>query len=94
MARISKPVRHLCYPVVAGAIAFLTYKLAAHFIREWAYLISWFVFFWFYQFASPIDKLDLWLRKYTKDDIWLLTQEGKEWLKTEQGQEWTSTHQK
>ena len=94
MARISKPIRHIFYPAVAGAIAFLIYKAASHFIGAWAYLNALPAFFWFYQIDSPVDKLDIWLRKHTKDDFWLFTQEGEAWLKTDQGQEWTATHQR
>jgi hypothetical protein len=36
----------------------------------------------------PVDAFDVWLRRKTKDPIWLLTHEGKEWLKTDDGQEW------
>ena len=94
MARISKPIRHICYPVVAGAIAFFIYRVTFQFIEARAYLFALLAFFWFYKVNSPIDQLDLWLRKHTKDNIWLFTQEGKEWLKTKQGQEWTATRQK
>lgn len=38
--------------------------------------------------GAPVDAFDLWLRRKTKDAIWLLTHEGKEWLNTAEGQNW------
>ena len=38
--------------------------------------------------AHITDTLDFWLRRKTKDPIWLLSYEGREWLKTPEGQKW------
>jgi hypothetical protein len=35
-----------------------------------------------------ISTLDLWLRRKTRDQLWLWSGEGKAWLKTEEGQAW------
>ncbi|MGL5058833.1 MAG: hypothetical protein ACRC62_02535 [Microcoleus sp.] len=42
--------------------------------------------------GMPIDNLDLWLRRKTRDPIWLMTDEGREWLNSEEGQIWQQKH--
>lgn len=37
---------------------------------------------------AVIDPLDLWLRRRTRDPIWLMTTEGQEWLSSDEGKEW------
>ena len=39
--------------------------------------------------GAPVDAVDLWLRRKTKDPIWLMTREGEEWLQTDEGQHWS-----
>ncbi|WP_442485839.1 hypothetical protein [Aeoliella sp. SH292] len=35
-----------------------------------------------------IDPFDLWLRRATRDPVWLMTSEGKKWLATDEGKLW------
>ena len=35
-----------------------------------------------------VDKVDWWLRRRSRDKIWLMTGEGKKWLASEDGQRW------
>jgi hypothetical protein len=36
----------------------------------------------------PIDAFDLWLRRRSRDPLWLMTDEGRALLKTEDGRRW------
>jgi hypothetical protein len=36
----------------------------------------------------PVDALDLWLRRRTRDPMWLMTNEGRAWLESEEGLMW------
>jgi hypothetical protein len=36
----------------------------------------------------PVDALDLWLRRRTRDPMWLMTNEGRAWLESEDGLMW------
>jgi hypothetical protein len=38
-----------------------------------------------------IDPIDLWLRRTTRDPLWLMTYEGKSWLASAEGQAWSSS---
>jgi len=35
-----------------------------------------------------VDSLDMWLRRRSRDPIWLKTYEGRQWLASEDGQKW------
>jgi hypothetical protein len=85
MARISKPIRGCCYPHVSLGLSYLICKALEFFIGVWAYLVFLPLLFWFHLF-SPIDTFDLWLRKYTRDNYWLMTNEGNEWLEMEKAE--------
>lgn len=37
---------------------------------------------------AVIDPLDLWLRRRTRDPIWLMTSEGREWLSSDENKKW------
>jgi len=87
MARISKPIRILCYPIVSIGLSLLICKGLQYFIGIWVYLF-YLPLFLLFHILSPIDFLDLWLRKVTKDPVWLMTEEGREWLETEEGKQW------
>jgi len=43
--------------------------------------------------GMPIDAFDLWLRRTTRDPIWLMGHEGQKWLNTEEGRRWSATKQ-
>ena len=38
--------------------------------------------------GSPIDSFDFWLRRKTRDPVWLISHEGRQWLETDEGREW------
>ena len=88
---IPKPVRHLLYPLLPVTIAWALIRLTyAHW--GWPSLlflviaippISIFV-------SMPIDAFDLWLRRRTRDPIWLLTDEGRSWLDSGEGRKWSA----
>jgi hypothetical protein len=84
---IAKPFRH----IIPGIIAFSSfgYMLALR-INIWitliCFLLLWILSDWFIN--AFINAIDLWMRRQTKDTLWLRSAEGREWLKTEQGQQW------
>ena len=90
MARISKTVRSFCYPLVSMGLTLLVYKVLQPFIGAWAVLLCLPLLFWLHLF-SPVDTLDLWLRRVTRDPYWLMTNEGAAWLRTEEGKAWLKT---
>jgi hypothetical protein len=87
--RISKPARHVLYLLspllVARALFTVTYAWLGRLSLLFSLLvvppISIVV-------TLPIDSLDLWLRRRTRDPSWLLTNEGRAWLATPEGREW------
>jgi hypothetical protein len=88
---ISKPVRHVLYLLVpllvAGALFTVTHA--------WLGRLSLLFFLLVLPPISiavtlPIDSLDLWLRRRTRDPIWLLTDEGRIWLATPEGRKWSA----
>lgn len=87
MARISKPARGCLYPLVALALSALICQTLYPFIGVWSYLL-WLPLFFTFHLISSVDTFDLWLRKRTKDEHWLQSQEGQQWLETSEGIEW------
>jgi hypothetical protein len=92
MARISKTARVCCYPIVSFGLTFAICKGLEIIIGSWAFLLSLPIFFYFNLF-SPVDSLDLWLRRRTKDDYWLMSNEGKKWLDSKEGEDWLKTEE-
>jgi hypothetical protein len=39
---------------------------------------------------AVVDHVDLWLRRRTRDPIWLMTDEGRAWLSSPAGVAWTA----
>ncbi|MBI5240332.1 MAG: hypothetical protein HY926_07645 [Elusimicrobia bacterium] len=76
--RIAKPYRLLIPAIAAGVAAGLTLGSAK---------LLWLAILLFAG-AYVTDPLDFWLRRKTKDPIWLMSYEGREWLKTPEGQKW------
>jgi hypothetical protein len=92
--RIPKPVRILLSAIIAGFVIGLTlsigvrrlgwpaYGFLLFAIPPLSFLLTW-----------PIDAVDLWMRRKSRDPLWLMGHEGKEWLKTPEGLEWLKTPQ-
>jgi hypothetical protein len=89
MARIDKPIRSFAYPLVAVSLALLFRKVFSPVLGLWADLLSMPLLLWLILF-SPVDAFDFWLRKYTRDHSWLMSDEGKVWLETEEGKAWVA----
>ena len=86
--RIHKPIRHILYPIPGALIAI--YMMKSY--PEWGNYRYLFILFMFPPLSLltslPIDSLDFWLRRKTKDSFWLMSSEGQAWLKSEEGQDW------
>ena len=52
----------------------------------WAVLLLFFVIYFIFDWM--INKIDFWLRRKTKDQLWLWSYEGRKWLETPEGQDW------
>ena len=79
---IGKPYRIISGALLAGAATGLIVRLSH---RPW--LVIFFIPIYFV-FEALISATDLWLRRTTKDRLWLWGNEGKEWLKTPKGAAW------
>lgn len=79
---IGKPCRIIGGGLLAGAATGLIVVLSH---RSW--LVILFVPICFV-FEALMSATDLWLRRTTKDRLWLWGHEGKEWLKTPEGAAW------
>lgn len=73
---IAKPFRVLVCGIVGGAGAVLTFAFLQKHIDSWAVIptlisipIFWFLGEW------PVNKFDFWLRRVTRDPIWVRQQE-------------------
>ena len=84
--RIGKIPRVLGSSAIASLLAVGSALWLSRFIGLWGYAVA-LVLFPFLNFlgAVPINALDFWLRRSTKDEIWLRSHEGKQWLQTKQG---------
>ncbi len=87
--RIGKIPRVLGSSAIASLLAVGSALWLSRFIGLWGYAVA-LVLFPFLNFlgAVPINALDFWLRRSTKDEIWLRSHEGKQWLQTKQGRAW------
>ena len=85
--RIGKVSRVLGSSAIASLLAVGSALWLSRFIGLWGYAVA-LVLFPFLNFlgAMPVNALDFWLRRSTKDEIWLRSHEGKQWLQTKQGQ--------
>ena len=39
--------------------------------------------------AFYLDCLEQWVWRKTRDEVWLMTQEGRQWLESEEGKRWS-----
>ena len=86
---IPKIVRVPCYIAIAFMLMILTMIIFRPYIGWVSGIIAVVMLPLFHLFGGmPIDALDQWLRRTTRDPIWLITQEGREWLDSEQGRKW------
>ncbi len=87
--RIGKLTRVLGSSAIAALLAVGSALWLSRFIGLWGYAVGLLLFpFLNFLGAMPINALDFWLRRATKDEIWLRSHEGKRWLQTKQGQAW------
>ena len=70
--RIAKPIRFLLYGALTGAGTVLSFRILLRAIGWWAVIptVVCFFLFWFLG-AFLVDSCDTWLRRVTKDPIWL-----------------------
>jgi hypothetical protein len=86
---IPKIVRVPCYMAIAFTLMILTTVVLRPYIGWLSGIFAVVMLPLFHLFGGmPIDALDQWLRRTTRDPIWLMTQEGREWLDSEQGRKW------
>ena len=89
MALIPKPIRQLWYGFVGFSLTIFCAVLLSKWLGNWGVFLAFLLYPLFNLVGGmPIDYFDGWLRRKTRDPIWLMTQEGKEWLKSEEGQAW------
>lgn len=87
--RISKPIRQILYLLVSlgvsGSLAAATRSSLG-----WAALCFFVLAFppLSLLLTLPIDALDRWLRRRSRDPMWLLSEEGRAWLESEAGRSW------
>jgi hypothetical protein len=89
MALIPKPIRQIWYIIIGCLLTMLCAVLLSKWLGNWGIFLA----FLLYPLLNlvggmPIDYFDRWLRRKTRDPIWLMTYEGREWLKSEEGQVW------
>jgi hypothetical protein len=83
--RVAKVYRVFLYGVATGLVIVLLFLV----FGKWGLLAGVFLAPIISIFAGlPIDAFDLWLRRKSRDPVWLMTDEGREWLKTEDGRRW------
>jgi hypothetical protein len=91
---ISKPIRQICCLIIGLALSGLCALILLQFLGKLGIFIGFFLYPVFNVVGGmPIDNLDRWLRRKTRDRIWLMTDEGREWLNSEEGQVWQQKHQ-
>ena len=90
---IPKPIRVLGYFSVAFTGTALFVAFSRPYIGPIALVLAPIVFIAFNIVGgAPIDAFDLWLRRKTRDPIWLIGHEGQAWLATEEGRRWSRTN--
>lgn len=80
--KIGKPYRLILATLLSGAITGLIVGISH---RLWLVLIYLPIYL---ATETIINSIDLWLRRTTKDQLWLWGSEGKQWLETPEGQAW------
>ena len=87
--RLGKLTRVFGSSTIAAMLAVGSAIGLSRWIGLWGYAVGLLLFPFFNFFgAVPVNALDFWLRRKTKDEIWLRSHEGKRWLQTKQGQAW------
>ncbi len=91
---IPKPIRLIGYCLVGLSLSILCALILSQKLGKLGIFMGFFLYPVFNILGGmPIDIVDSWLRRKTRDPIWLMTQEGREWLKSEEGQAWQQEHQ-
>ncbi len=91
---IPKPIRLISYCLVGLSLSILCALILSQKLGKLGIFMGFFLYPVFNILGGmPIDIVDCWLRRKTRDPIWLMTQEGREWLKSEEGQAWQQEHQ-
>lgn len=86
---IPKPIRQILYCVIALFLCILCALLLSKWLGNLGIVLAFLLYPLFNVCGGiPIDSLDLWLRRKTRDPIWLISNEGREWLKSEEGELW------
>lgn len=87
---IPKPVRVLCYGSIAFGLSGVIIGPLWPSIGMWALIPAVLLFPVFHVLGGiPVDGFDYWLRRTTRDPVWLMTDEGRKRLATPEGAEWT-----
>ncbi|WP_157906983.1 hypothetical protein [Sorangium cellulosum] len=93
--KIAKPVRVLISALLAGGTAgavggglYSRIEVLSAVAAVIAFVPAWFLW------GGAVDHLDLWLRRRTRDEIWLLTREGQAWLSSTAGTAWSNRRDK
>lgn len=86
---IPKPIRNLCYMLIGLSLSTLCAWLLSKWLGIWGIFLGFLLYPMFTLFGGmPVDSLDFWLRRKTRDSLWLRTDEGKQWLNSEEGVAW------
>jgi hypothetical protein len=90
---IPKPIRHLIQLalliVLAAALSQLALRLRPIPLAIFAALLAVpSAFIAALVVSLCVDRVDLWLRRRSRDSLWLITDEGREWLASDEGKEW------
>jgi hypothetical protein len=90
--KIPKVIRHLIQLAIFCLLAIALLAVAPHVQKSWRIVLLIatvpVAFFGALIISFYVDKIDLWLRRKSRDPIWLMTHEGKQWLASEEGQKW------
>ena len=90
--RIPKFYRHLIQLFLFVLLCFALFAIAGQLQKGWRTVL--FIvtvpaaFFGALLLSFYVDRVDLWLRRRSRDQIWLMTHEGEQWLASEDGQRW------
>ena len=90
--KIPKVMRHLIQLAMFCLLAIASFTVAPHLPKPWSIVLFILTvplaFFAALILSFYVDRIDLWLRRRSHDQIWLMTHEGKQWLASEEGQKW------
>ena len=93
---VPKPARSLCmyglwFLLVAGSVDPIIALPGVDIPNKIAYILLTVVgggiVAWLFSMLV-VDRFDLWLRRATRDPLWLMTDDGKTWLATPEGKAW------